>query len=356
MYLSAQDHEADRTARQTLHDVLRAVPCEPFDTDPEYEPPAASDDDKQGDDEASVSISADDTNDKDTKATKPTPASTDDKAPADATASDNAPPRTPSLDALFKLHATTYTDAHADVSPVYQEYARWGGSLRRAQADLREHTIAGDAAAKAKAAQRFDPFKALQQQNQEDLHQKRTRQLETEIKQLKALQHRFLEDLPTREAAVAKWETEVKAAWKAVLPQLQTHGVPMTKHVLSTMRWLHDHGIVGARYPLHVDVAHYALTRVLPYSHVALAVATLYHLYHWSQLMDLWRYVVTFGCLYRSYPRLRDWQQSEWRVRTDVLAWSAAVWTVTGDVAGAVAWWVGLELAVHYAEYVGVWG
>ena len=39
-----------------------------------------------------------------------------------------------------------------------------------------------------------------------------------------------------------------------------------------------------------------------------------------------------------------------------VAAWSAAVWTVTGDVAGAVAWWVGLELAVHYAEYVGVWG
>ena len=356
MYLSAQDHEAARTARQTLHDVLCAVPCEPFDTDLEYEPAAASDDDKQSENDASVSVSADKTKDGNTNPTKPTPASTDDKATADVTISDAAPPRTPSLDALFKLHATTYAVVYADVSPVYQEYARWGGSLRRAQADLREHTIAGDAATKAKAAKRFDPFKALQQQNQEDLYQKRTRQLETEIKQLKALQHRFLEDLPTREAAIAKWETEVKVAWKAVLPQLQTHGVPMTKHVLSTMRWMHDQGIVGARYPEHVDVAHYALTRVLPYSHVALAVATLYHLYHWSQLMDLWRYVVTFGCLYWSYPRLRHWQQTEWRARTDVLVWSAAVWTVTGDVAGAVAWWVGLELAVHYAEYVGVWG
>lgn len=351
MYLSAQDHDAARTARQTLHDVLRAVPCEPFDTDPEYEPPAVSDDGEQGDDDANASASADETGD---VGTTTAPSSKDDKADKATDTTASTLPRTPSLDALFKLHATTYTQGHVDVSPVYQEYARWGGSLRRAQADLREHTIAGDVATKAKTV-RFDPFKALQQQNQEDLHQKRTRQLETEIKQLKALQHRFLEDLPTREKAVAAWETEVKAAWEAVLPQLKTHGVPMTKHVLTTMRWLHEQGIVGARYPEHVDVAHYALTRVLPYSHVALAVATLYHLYHWSQLMDMWRYVVTFGCLYRSYPRLRDWQQSEWRVRTDVLAWSAAVWTVTGDVAGAVAWWVGLELAVHYAEYVGVW-
>ena len=71
MYLSAQDHDAARTARQTLHDMLRAVPCEPFDTDPEYEPPAASDD-EQGYDDASASAPADETNDGDTKATKPT--------------------------------------------------------------------------------------------------------------------------------------------------------------------------------------------------------------------------------------------------------------------------------------------
>ena len=188
MYLSTQDHDAARTARQTLHDVLRAVPCEPFDTDPEYEPPAVSDDGEQGDDDANANASADETGD---VGTTTAPSSKDDKADkaTDTTASTLL--RTPSLDALFKLHATTYAVAHADVSPVYQEYARWGGSLRRAQADLREHTIEGEAATKAKAAQRFDPFKALQQQNQEDLHQKRTRQLETEIKQLKALQHRF---------------------------------------------------------------------------------------------------------------------------------------------------------------------
>lgn len=337
MYLSAQDHEAARAARQKLYDVLNITPpCEPFNTDPEYE---AQEEETKNDKEATTNKT------------------TDEKTTNDNTdlCMDNPSPPPPSLDTLFTQHATTYTQAHTDISPVYRDYARWGSSLRRAQVNLREHTIKGEATTKAKATQRFDPFKALQQQNQEDLHQKRTRQLETEIKQLKALQHRFLEDLPIREAAVAQWETEVKVAWEAVLPQLKMHGVPMTTHVLTTMRWLHDQGLVDTRYPQHVDVGHYALTRVLPYSHVVLAVATLYHVYHWSRLYDLWRYVLTFGCMYRSYPQLRNWQQSEWRVRTDILTWSAAVWTMTGDVSGAIAWWVGLELAVHYAEYVGVW-
>ena len=70
---------------------------------------------------------------------------------------------------------------------------------------------------------RFNPFLANRQRKEMDPLYKRVGELQTEIRQLQGLQSRFLADEPAREAAVRKWEAEVKAAevkaaWAQVVP------------------------------------------------------------------------------------------------------------------------------------------
>lgn len=330
MFLSSDHHETAETCRKDLYILLTSSPCEPFDTDLEQDSDAESGSESNNE-----------------------PSNEEKDQDEHVRVVDSYKP---SLDVLFNCHANRYMKTHAELSPLHSEYTRWETSICRAQTELRQHKLKkAESTDGSNQGYRFDPFKALQQQNSDDLHAKRTRQLETEIQQHKALQKRFLADLPTRKAALAKWENDVKHAWKAVLPQLKTHGVPMVDNVLTTMQWLHKQGLVDVKYPDLIDIGHHALTRVLPYSHIWLCLALCYHLYHWTRLLDLWRYVATVSCMYRSYPRLRHWQQSEWRIRTDVLVFASTVWTITGNVAEAAVWWLGLELATHYAEYIGLY-
>lgn len=329
MFLSSEHHETAETCRKDLYILLKLRPCEPFDTDLEYDSDADSESENKAD-------SANQEEDKHTELVHS---------------------YIPSLDVVFNCHANHYMKTHAELSPLHSDYTRWETSICRAQTELRQHKLKKKAEPPndTNPGYRFDPFKAIQKQNNDDVYTKRTRQLETEIEQLKALQKRFIKDLPTREATLAKWETDVKHAWEGVLPQLKIHGVPMVDYVITTMKWLHNQGLVDAKYPDMIDIGHFTLTRVLPYSHIWLCMALFYHVYHCTRLLDLWRYVATVSCLYRSYPRLRHWQQSEWRLRTDVLIFASTVWTITGDVAGAAVWWLGLELATHYAEYIGLY-
>lgn len=327
MFISSEYHETAETCRKNLYILLKLSPCEPFDTDLEYN----SDADSESENKAEPTNQKD----KDTELVNS---------------------YIPSLDVLFNCHANHYMNRHAELSPLHSEYTRWETSICRAQTELRQHKLKKvEPQNNSNQGYHFDPFKALQKQNNDDLYAKRIRQLETEIEQLKALKKRFIKDLPTREATLAKWENDVKHAWKAVLPQLKTHGVPMVNYVMTTMKWLHNQGLVDAKYSDMIDIGHFTLTRVLPYSHIWLCMALCYHMYHWARLLDMWRYVATVSCLYRSYPRLRHWQQSKWRIRTDVLIFASTVWTITGNVAETAVWWFGLELATHYAEYIGLY-
>lgn len=343
MYLLARrNNEEESNARLELYSVLSTIPCKPFDSEPESE--SQSKDINDAEKEAGDNHN-------------------DDVYQECVQIS----PHAYSIDALLKYHAKNYMDAYSNISPVYKDYARWGGSICRATSDLREHIAACKVGEQNIITPSSDPFKELQIQNNKDLNIKRTRQLQTEIKQLKELQKRFIDDLSQRKAILSKWENSVICAWEKVLPQIYTFGVPVSKHVLVTMHWLYDKNLLTANYHQYIDIGHYVLTRVLPYTHVLIAMATVYHSRQLINLtldntftlvesqdittcnttVSLWRYLFILGGLYRCYPYLRDWQLSKWHLRTDIIVWSSAVWTITGDTLTAILWWLGLELYTH---------
>ena len=347
MYLSPDDHQANDDAREHLVRALKQVPCKPFDVDPETddEPEPDTGDATKDDEDADVGADTDDS------------AKDDEDADVGADTTASIKQDTPSFDVLF-VHHSQFMETLSTICPVYTQYVKWATEEQRVRTDLVAHREGVFGANQVPYCEppsigRFNPFLAIRQQHEMDQFHKRTRQLQTELKQLQGLQSRFLADVPAREAAVRKWEAEVKAAWAQVLPQLVTHGVPLRRTALRTMEWLHEHRLLSGSYTDHVDVGHAVLTATLPYTGMVVGAGTLYHVVCWSQLETTWRFYASMVALYRCYPWLRTWQTSSCRVRADVLAWSLLVWSMA-DESAAIAWWCGLELLVHWLEYIGV--
>ena len=256
----------------------------------------------------------------------------------------------PTLDELFDVHAQFLRDIE-EVSPVYQEYSRWGVRLITLHTRLEDHLNSEDQ--KMVKDTKQDPFSMLQTQSKQDLFKKEGNQIKNEIKQLQDLQKRFLEDIEERTEKIGAWQNNVKEKWRHVLPQLLTHGARLTPNVQLVFAWLHNQKLISRNHQHMYAITDHVLATMIPYTKWILFIAYLYHMIWWSSLQFMWQYYFVLVGLYQAKPFLRNLQLSPYHIRTDILVGSLILFCLTTNVSLVMSLWGCLQMFIYCMEYIG---
>lgn len=316
-----------------LTQLLNAPPVEPF----VYENPDGEDDEKRG--KGGDASDRDDKNDK---------AGSDDDEPFyDAV----------SFDDLFHEH-TQWLKRFEQLKPSYQACVDLAREAKEVSHELQTHLRKGKQKVST-SAKTWSLFDEISQGNEDDMYEKKKKQLEERLRDIETSLKRFHDDLPSRREKLDEWEQRVVAKWKQVSSLFGLYGVPMTKSSLSTLQWLHKKDVVQSGYLGLVDVGHYLCSALLPYRQSIMCGALV------AQLATTWSVdwmasahaFLSVELLNGLYPILRKCRTSDYVLRTDTLLAFLTMYNFDVDVltnvglCAAVQLWMVLcanDMTIHY--------
>ena len=262
-----------------------------------------------------------------------------------------------SFDDLFPQHQQ-WMKRFESLQPCYKTCVELAREGKEKHAELQQHLKDG-CVKRATTSKTWSLFDEISENNDNDMYDKKKKQLEQRIKDINDIIVRFNDELGDRTDKLADWEERVAKKWKQVSSLFGLYGIPMTKNSIATLQWLYKKELVGSGYLGLFDIGHYLCSALLPYRKslicggvLAQFLATMH--VDWTTTT---RAFLSSELLNFLYPKLRPMRTSDFAIRTDTIIALLVMyncdvdWMTNIGLCSLVQLWMMLctnDMVIHY--------